>query len=67
MLLLLPTLRAVGNPAGEAPLFEVLKAGVVVGKLAVEIIDCVPQIFRNCLSAVHDIDRLAKPERDVKG
>src|ERR1035438_7836036 len=39
VLLLLPTLSAVRNPAGETLLFEVFDASVIVWKLAVEIVD----------------------------
>jgi hypothetical protein len=33
---------AVGDSAGETLFFEVLKAGIVIRELAVEISDCVP-------------------------
>ena len=60
VLLLLPTLSAVRNPTGETLLFKVLDTSVIVWKLAVEIIDRVPQFLRDCLSAVHNIHRLAE-------
>jgi len=46
-------LFAIGNSVREALLFEVLKASIVIRKLAVEIFYRVPQVLWNRLSAVH--------------
>jgi hypothetical protein len=51
----------------ESLLSEVLKAGVITRKLAVEIFDCVPKVSGNRLSAVHDVQTLAETGREVKG
>jgi hypothetical protein len=42
MLAILLAFFAVGNSAGEPLLFEVLKAGIVIRELTVEIFNCVP-------------------------
>jgi phage-related holin len=61
VLLLLPTLPAERNPAGKALFFQVLDAGIIVWELAVKIDDRVPQVLRNCLSAVHNTKNFIKP------
>jgi hypothetical protein len=54
MLVLLFTLAAIGHAVRESLFPEVLKASLIIRKLAVEIFDCVPKVTRNRLSAVHD-------------
>jgi hypothetical protein len=58
---------AVSHSVGKALFAKMLKAGIIIRKLAVEILDCVPKMGRNRLAAVHDDQTLAKTERDVKG
>jgi hypothetical protein len=61
MMLALPLARLTVRNAVRKSLFsEVLKASVIVRKLAVEVFDCVPKVGRNRLSAVHDATNLAK-------
>jgi hypothetical protein len=43
----------VGNSAGEALLFKVLKTSGIIWKLAVKIHDRVAEVLRDCLVAVH--------------
>jgi len=40
---------ALGDSTGEALLFQELKAGVIVGELAVEVVNRVPQVLWNRL------------------
>jgi hypothetical protein len=51
---------AVRNAVGKALFPEVLKASLIVRKLAIEIFDCVPKMGRNRLSAVHDATNFSK-------
>jgi hypothetical protein len=55
------------HAAGKPLLFKVLKAGIVIGELAVKIIDCVPQMLRDCLTAIHGINSMPNLLLDVKG
>jgi hypothetical protein len=48
-----PALLAMGEPARETLFLEVLKAGFIIWKLAIKIIDRVAQVLRDGLSAVH--------------
>jgi hypothetical protein len=67
MLCLFVAFAAVRDPVRKSLLSQVLKASVIGRKLTVKILDCVPKVGRNRLSAVHDAQTLAKTERDVKG
>jgi len=67
VLTLLLAFLAIGDSTGEPLLFKVFQASSVIGELAVEIIDRVPEMLRNCLSAVHNDIRLPFSLRDVKG
>ena len=53
--------------AGEALLFKVLKAAIVIGELGVKVIDRVPQMLRDCLTAIHDMNSMSFVLLDVKG
>lgn len=46
-------LRTEGNAIRPTLFFDVLKTGVIIGKFGVELIDCVSQVLRDCLSPVH--------------
>jgi hypothetical protein len=67
MLALLAALGTVRNPARKSLFPKMLKASIVGWKLTVKILDCVPKVSRNGLSAIHDATNLAGTERDVKG
>jgi hypothetical protein len=54
------------NAAGKPLFLEMFKAGIIVGKLAVKIIDRVPQMLRDCLSPVHG-NSMPYVLLDVKG
>jgi Mg2+/citrate symporter len=67
MFAFLLALIAVGDTTGEPLLFKVLKASGIVGKLSVKIVACVPQVLRDCLSAIHGKTSMPFLLRDVKG
>src|ERR1700730_2825899 len=67
MLALDAALLAVGNAVRPALLFDVLKAGVIVRKLNVEIRYGVAQMFRNALFGLHGRYRLPEGLLVVKG
>jgi hypothetical protein len=50
-----------GDTAGKPLFLEMFKACIIVGKLAVKIINRVPQMLWNCLTAIHGINRVAQP------
>ena len=54
MLAILLTLVAIRDPARKSLLHEIVEASGIIGKLAVEILDCVSKVLGNRLSAVHD-------------
>jgi hypothetical protein len=60
-------LLAIRDSTGKPLLFEMFKASGVIGKLAVKVIDRVPQMLWNRLARVHDARRLPFSLRDVKG
>jgi hypothetical protein len=66
MLPLLGALLAMRHPVRKLPLFKELKAAIVIGKLAVKIIDRIPQMLRDCLSPVHG-NSMPYVLLDVKG
>jgi hypothetical protein len=57
--LVLSALFAIGHAAGEALLFQVLKASIVVWKLTVKIADRIAKLSGNRLSAVHGKTNIA--------
>jgi hypothetical protein len=67
MLPLDSALFTVRHPAGEPLLFKVLKAAIVIGELSVKIIDRVPQMLRDCLTAIHGKNSMPYVLLDVKG
>jgi hypothetical protein len=67
VLAVLSALFAVGDSAGEALLFQVLKASRVIRELSVEVVDRVPEMLWNCLSAIHGKNSMPFSLRDVKG
>ncbi len=67
MLAILLARFAVRDSAGKALFLEVLKASCIVGKLTAEVVNRVPKMLRDGLSAVHDVQTLPFSLRDVKG
>jgi hypothetical protein len=60
MLATLLALVAISDAIRKPLLPQMLKAGFIGWKLTVEILDCVPKMSGNRLSAVHDATNLAK-------
>ena len=58
---------AVRDSAGKPLFLQVLKASCIIGKLTIEIINRVPKMLRDGLSAVHNAETLPFSLRDVKG
>jgi len=58
---------AVRNVAGEALLHKMFKASRIIRELTVEVIDRVPQMGWNRLTAVHGKNSMPFVLRDVKG
>src|ERR1700686_3041980 len=67
VLALLLALVTVRDVAGESLLHQVLKASRVIGKLAIDDIDRVPEVLRDGLSAIHGKNSMPFLLRDVKG
>ena len=59
--------QAVRDSVRKSLFSEVLKASLIVGKLTVKIIDCVPQMFRDCLTAIHGKNSMPSILLVVKG